>query len=106
MFAGPSLTSHTAVLSRTQAGVDEEGTPLSSYLDIATFRGGFGAVSTARSQYAGADGQQVEAAITTQSALDFKIDDKVTVAGHSWRIIGVRKNPVATRLLLATWGIR
>ena len=106
MTAGPSLNSHTAVVQRRTTGVDVEGSPLSTYVDVCTFTGGFGNVATGKEVVVGFDGQRLDAAISTLSTPDVQVDDKVTVAGRDWTVIGVKSTAVTTRVLLAAWGSR
>lgn len=106
MFPGPSLNSHTATVERRIDGVDTEGSPMSTYVDVCTFTGGFGAVATGKEVTVGFDGQRLDAAISTMSTPDVQVEDRITVAGRTWTVIGVKATEVTTRILLAAWGSR
>ena len=104
MISYPSLTSHAVSISRPNVGVDEEGTPLTSYSPVFDFRGGFGSVNSNREQVLGADGQRVAAAVSTTIAGDVQITDKAIVNGREWRVVSIQATGLTTRILLATWG--
>lgn len=106
MFPRPSLESHTVLVSRTVSGVDAEGTPLSTYVDITSFKGGFGELSVTAQPILGFDGQRVEAAVSTFASPDIQLGDKATVAGRDWRVVGIRNPGPTTRVLLAAWGAK
>lgn len=105
MFSGPSLTSHEVVLSRQTVGIDAEGTPLQTFTYVQTLRGGFGSVTSDRELVKGDAGQRVDAAVSLSGAPDFRIGDKASISGRDWRVVGVRRTGVTTRVLLAAWGI-
>lgn len=100
----PSLSSYLVSISRPIVGVDDEGTPLTTYENVFEFRGGFGSTSSSREQVLGADGQRVDAAISTRVTVDVHINDKAVVAGREWRVVGVVPTGLTTRILLAVWG--
>ena len=105
MFTGPSLTSHEVVVLRQITGIDAEGTPLQDFAYIAAYRGGFGSVTNDRELVKGDAGQRVDAAVSISGAPDFRIGDKVETAGREWRVVGVRRTGVTSRILLAAWGV-
>lgn len=105
MFTGPSLNSHEVVLARQVAGVDAEGTPLQDFTYIAAYRGGFGSVTSDRELVKGDAGQRVDAAVSISGTPDVRVGDKVETAGREWRVVGVRRTGVTTRILLAAWGL-
>lgn len=104
MFIGPSLTSHEVFVLRQINGVDAEGTPLQDFVYIGGFRGGFGSVTSDRELVKGDAGQRVDAAVSITGTPDVRIGDKVETGGREWRVVGVRRTGVTTRVLLAAWG--
>lgn len=104
MIYRPSLNSHLCQVERRVATVDDEGTPSQALVSAGSFLGGFGAVSTAREQVTGQDGQRVDAAVSALGTPDVKVGDRLIVAGRQWAVVGIRATGIGTRVLLAAWG--
>lgn len=103
MRGTPSLTSNYCQVFRRDMGVDAEGRPVSTWTLVYAFSGRFGAVTSNREDVVGAQGQQVDAAVSTAALNpDVQVGDKLQVVGRDWAVVGIRVTGATTRILLST----
>jgi len=106
MFVSPSLNQDEITLYRQVDSIDLEGTPSQEFVQIETFRGGFGSVNTGRQIVRGDAGQEAEAAISTLSQVQVQVGDMLQLRGRDWKVIGVLETGVTQRFLVQAWGVR
>ena len=105
MRGTPSLTSNYCQVFRRDMGVDAEGRPVSTWTLVYAFSGHFGVVTSNREDLVGAQGQQVDAAVSTAALNpDVRVGDKIQVVGREWAVVGIRITGATTRVLLSQDG--
>ena len=100
----PSLNSTYVLVKRRSSTIDGEGTPVASWTEVSHFRGGFGSSVSTREDVAGAQGQRVDAAVSTIGNPSVFVGDRLTISGRDWAVVGIRHTGATTRILLAQWG--
>ena len=100
----PSLNTSYVSVKRRSSTIDDEGTPVASWSEVSHFRGGFGSSVSTREDVSGAQGQRIDAAVSTMGNPNVFVGDKLTIVGRDWAVVGIRHTGATTRILLAQWG--